>query len=67
MADMIISLDGNHINKTKEELSVLVDQEVEKFSNYMATLGDWRSAGPLNPMERTLVKTYIITKIKGLY
>ena len=67
MADFTLSVDATYVSMPKEELSKLIDIEVERFSAYMATIGDWKAVGPLNAMERTLVKTYIGTKLKGLY
>jgi hypothetical protein len=51
--------------KTKEELLGLVDSEVEKFSDFMAALEDWRARGALNSPEKALLRTYLIQKIQG--
>lgn len=65
MPDVQLILADEHKNKTKEELSILFDQEIERFSKFMATLGDWRSLGPLNNGERMLLKTFLVQKYNG--
>ena len=65
MPNIVLKLADEHANKSKEELSKLFDEEVERFSEYMATIGDWRSVGPLNKMEKTLIKTYLVQKFTG--
>jgi len=49
----------------KEELLKEVEVEVEKFSNFMATLEDWRARGALNSPEKALLRTYLIQKTQG--
>jgi hypothetical protein len=63
----IDSTDGAPAPKAseKEALLAVVNEEVERFSTYMATLGDWKSAGPLNEMEKTLIRTYLVQKFTG--
>lgn len=65
MKDVVVRFTDEHSGKSKEELSVLLDQEVEDFSKFMATIGDWKSVGPLSPPERALIKTYLVQKITG--
>jgi hypothetical protein len=65
MSDITIQLAPEHQNKSKEELSKLFDEEIERFSQYMSKLGDWRAAGPLADFERTLIKTYLVQKHLG--
>jgi hypothetical protein len=50
---------------TKEELLVEVEGEVEKFSNYMSSLEDWRARGALNSPEKALLRTYLVQKLQG--
>lgn len=61
---LTLELANEHAEKPKEELSVLFDEEVERFSNYMANLGDFKAAGSLSKMEKALVKTFLIFKLK---
>jgi hypothetical protein len=65
MPDITLLLANSLEGKTKEELSTVFDQEVERFSQYMSNMGDWRSAGPLSKFERALIKTYLIQKFSG--
>jgi hypothetical protein len=65
MKDLIVRFSEEHAAKGKEELSLLLDSEIEDFSRFMATIGDWRVAGPLTKMERALVKTYLVQKLTG--
>lgn len=65
MKDVIVRFSEVHDGKSKEELLALLDHEVDDFSQFMSTLGDWRSVGPLNPPERALIKTYLVHKITG--
>ena len=65
MPDLLLQLAPEHQSKSKEELSILFDQEVDRFSRYMATMGDWKAAGPLLPLERVLIKTYLVQKYTG--
>jgi len=63
MKDIELVLDDEHKDKSKEELSKLFDEEIEKFSIYMSTIGDWKSVGPLNQQEKALIKSYIVFKV----
>lgn len=65
MTDVVLKVAEEHVGKTKEELSTLFDQEVERFSAFMSTVGDWKSAGPLNQLEKHLIKTYLVQKFTG--
>jgi len=55
----------NADKKTKEEILGEVNEEVERFSNFMATLEDWRARGALNSPEKALLRTYLIQKSQG--
>lgn len=61
---LTFELAPEHREKPKEELSALFDEEVERFSKYMGSLKDFKAAGSLSKMERALVKTYLIFKMK---
>ncbi len=63
--DVTLNVADEHRGKSRAELSELFDQEVERFSKYMATLGDWKSVGPLNPAEKMLIKTFLVQKYTG--
>lgn len=49
---------------SKEDISKLMDAEVEVFSKYMETIADLKAAGALHPIEKMLLKTYLIYKYK---
>ena len=66
MQDLALVLAPPHRGKTKEEISAILYQEVEKFSQYMCSLGDWKAVGPLIPQEKVLLKTYLLRKMQGL-
>ena len=55
----------NADKKSKEEILGEVNEEVERFSNFMATLEDWRARGALNSPEKALLRTYLIQKSQG--
>jgi len=55
----------NADKKTKEEILGEVNEEVEKFSNFMASLEDWRARGALNSPEKALLRTYLLQKTQG--
>ena len=65
MADLNLTLKTELAGKTKEELLVIIDQEVDRFSKWMATLADERARGALNNPERALIKTYLVQKLTG--
>jgi hypothetical protein len=65
MAAIKMSTDLEGAEVPKDELMKLIDAEVDRFSNYMATLADPMARGPLNRPERALVKTYIVQKLRG--
>lgn len=65
LKDITVQFSEAYEGKSKEELLSLLDHEVDDFSQFMSTLGDWRSVGPLNPPERALIKTYLVHKITG--
>ena len=63
---LIVECDGQKdLEIPREKISSLLDQEIEDFSNFMATIGDWRAVGPLSPPERALIKTYLVQKLTG--
>jgi hypothetical protein len=55
----------NSDKKSKEELLEEVNVEVEKFSNFLASLDDWRARGAMNNPEKALVRTYLLQKMQG--
>lgn len=65
MADLTLQLSDEHRAKAPEEVLKLFDEEIEKFSKYMTTIGDWRSVGALNAQERALLKSYLVHKHRG--
>ncbi|TXH11773.1 MAG: hypothetical protein E6R04_00635 [Spirochaetes bacterium] len=65
MKDVNVILGDWHALKSKEEVSKILDAEIDRFSNFMATIGDWKAAGPLSAPERTLIKTYLVHKLNG--
>jgi hypothetical protein len=65
MKDVIVRFADEHQGKSKEELSAILDREIEKFSQYMSTIGDWKAVGPLSAPERALIKTYLVQKVTG--
>lgn len=65
MSDVVVHFADQHRGKPKEELSAILDKEIEEFSRYMSTIGDWKAVGPLSPLERALIKTYLVQKITG--
>lgn len=53
-------------NLSKEDALRVFDEEVEKFSSYMANLpANTLGAGPLSTGERALVKSYLVAKYRG--
>lgn len=65
MKELTVRFSDEYSGKTKEELLALLEREVDDFSNFMATIGDWKAVGPLNPLERTLIKSYLVHKVNG--
>lgn len=51
--------------KSKEELLGEVNIEVNRFSEFMASLEDWRARGALNNPEQALLRTYLVQKLQG--
>jgi hypothetical protein len=49
----------------KEEMLKEIEIDVERFSNFMASLEDWRARGALNNPEKALLRTYLIQKLQG--
>jgi len=67
MADVTLELAEEHRSKTKEEVLTLLDDEVVRFSTYMARLEDSRARGPLGNGEKALVKTFLVAKLRGKF
>jgi len=65
MITVTVQVSPEHQSKSKEELSSLLDGELDLFSHFMSSLGDWKSVGPLTGSERALIKTYLVHKITG--
>jgi len=65
MADLTLALSSEHTGKTKEQLLEVMDREVERFSQWMASLPDERARGALSNPERALIKTYLVQKFTG--
>ena len=51
--------------KTQEDILIEVNQEVEKFSEWLSNLDDIRAKGALNNPEKALVRTYLMQKLQG--
>lgn len=62
---LVESDDQKNLEIPREKLLNLFDQEIDDFSKFMSTIGDWRAVGPLNSPERALIKTYLIQKLTG--
>lgn len=65
MRDLIVQLAPGRGGDSQESKNALLDQEVEEFSRYMSALDDWKSAGPLHPQEKALLKSYLVAKLTG--
>lgn len=52
-------------DKDKQVQNAALDKEVERFSQWMATLADERARGALNNPEKALIKTYLVQKLSG--
>lgn len=51
--------------KSKEEQLALLDDEITRFSTFMANLPDSRARGALSNPEKALLKSYLVAKIRG--
>lgn len=49
----------------RDEMLKEIEAEVEKFSDFMASLEDWRARGALNSPEKALLRTYLVQKLQG--
>jgi len=67
MTKITLQLPSDIAAAPKEEISKLLDAEIDQFSEYMSSIGDWKTAGPLLPQERALIKTYLVQKVKGTF
>ena len=65
MADINLTLATEHEAKTKEEKSLLFDEEVQRFSHWLSQLSDFKAQGPLSKPEKALLKTYLVHKHLG--
>ena len=65
MPNVILTLDPSLEGKTKEEKSLIFDQEVQQFSDWLSTVSDFRAQGPLSRPEKALLKTYLVQKYTG--
>ncbi len=52
-------------NASQEEKLKMIDEEVERYSTWLANLPDSRASGALNNPERALIKTYLVQKMNG--
>lgn len=64
MDELLFVLSKNTEGLSKEELLKKMDEEVEKFSRYMANLPDSRARGALSNPEKALVKTFMVFMAK---
>lgn len=67
MPDIVLKFSEEHEPKSQDEKSKLFDEEIERFSQFMTNIGDWRAAGPLNSRERILLKTFLVQKYTGKF
>lgn len=65
MPDIILTLDAVHEQKSKEEKLKVFEEEVSRFSNWLANLSDFKAQGPLSNPERALLLTYLLQKYNG--
>jgi hypothetical protein len=65
LSDVIITLSNNTNVEDSAAVLPLLDEDIERFSQYMASLPDSRAAGPLINPERALLKTYLVAKLRG--
>jgi hypothetical protein len=65
MAIVDLKMAPAHSGASKDEILKLLDQEVERFSTFMANLEDFRARGALNNPEKALIKTYLVQKLNG--
>jgi hypothetical protein len=65
MKEVTVQIDPALGELQRHQLADLVKREVDEFSNFMATLGDWKSSGPLSNQERKLVESYLWQKLNG--
>ena len=64
LEDITLVLAEAHKGKAPQELLVLFDEEIERFSAFMDKLTDWRAQGALSGPEKALIKTYIVHKFR---
>ncbi len=65
MEKVLVQFAPEHLAKPREELEKVLDEEIEDFSKFMETIADPVGAGPLMPIERVLIKTYLVHKTRG--
>jgi hypothetical protein len=62
---VIVKLEEGVVVDDQPTVLALLDEEIERFSSYMAALPDSRAAGKLINPEKALLKTYLVAKIRG--
>ena len=67
MAIIDLRMAPEHTGASKEEILKLLDLEVEKFSEFMAHLDDFRAKGELINSEKALLKTFLVQKLAGKF
>lgn len=65
MKDVVAGFESHHLGKSKEQLSKVLDAEVQRFSRYMESIADPNAKGPLSNPEAALVKSYLVAKLTG--
>ena len=65
MPKVILTLDPSLEGKTKEEKSLIFDEEIQRFSDWLSQVSDFKAQGPLSRPERALIKTYLVQKYSG--
>jgi hypothetical protein len=64
MNDVTVSFHPDHEAKGKDQKLAVLDEEVARFSDYMAKLDDARARGALSNPEKALIKTYLVAKLR---
>ena len=65
MKEVILKIDESLGEVPRPQLAELIRKEVDDFSTFMSSLGDWKSVGPLSDMERKLIESYLWQKLNG--
>lgn len=61
----IVTVLSNPALTTQEEVLPVVNEEIENFSKFLASQTDIRYGGPLNNMEKVLLRSYLVQKLRG--